>query len=143
MSPHPHSPTQVEIFGQQIRSARKAKGFNQAELADAVGTSQGRVSSWENGDDMPSGVNLIKLCAILETGADLSIIPSQNNAFSRLSELREQLSEIRDLLNAIDLIGDGIGGEIGFAVSAVALQARSVAENVAHQIDRMGGGSNG
>jgi hypothetical protein len=48
----------------------------------------------------------------------------------KIVELTEQAQEVVDLLHALDKIGDGIGGADGFAVSAVAIAARSVADNV-------------
>lgn len=48
----------------------------------------------------------------------------------KMVELAEQAQEVIDLLGALDKIGDGIGGADGFAVSAVAIAARSVADNV-------------
>ncbi|MDX3930238.1 MAG: hypothetical protein QHC90_31250 [Shinella sp.] len=48
----------------------------------------------------------------------------------KLPMLREQIKEVIDLLHAMDKIGDGIGGADGYAVSAVALNAKSIADNV-------------
>lgn len=65
-------------------------------------------------------------------------IPGQNN-IPKLSELREQIEEIADLLHALDKIGDGIGGADGYSVSAVAIAAKSVADNALDAVRAMGG----
>ena len=40
-------------LGEQLRAARKNKDLSQAELADAVGTTQATVSQWERGKSTP------------------------------------------------------------------------------------------
>lgn len=57
-------------IGDKIRNARKIKGFTQADLAQSLCESGGKitaqqVSSWERGDYSPNHRNLIKLCEIL------------------------------------------------------------------------------
>ncbi|MEH3109002.1 MAG: helix-turn-helix transcriptional regulator [Agrobacterium cavarae] len=57
---------------------------------------------------------------------------------SRVSELLEYAQEVTDLLHALDKVGDGIGGADGFAVSAVALNAKYVADNLVNALKAMG-----
>lgn len=127
-------------LGEAIRTARKARNLGQADIADQLSVTVQAVSQWERDENMPTGINLLKLSGIL--GIDLphgieSIIPDQNN--TRLSELREQLEEVIDLLHAIDKIGDGIGGADGYSVSAVAIAAKSMAANALDAVRAMGG----
>lgn len=56
---------------------------------------------------------------------------------ARLSELREQIEEVSDLLHALDKIGDGIGGKDGYAVSAVASNAKAIAESALDRVRTM------
>ena len=123
-------------IGGLIRAARKAKDLGQADIADQLGVTVQAVSQWERSETMPSGINLLKLSGIL--GIELPhgvVIPGQN----KLTDLREQIEEITDLLHALDKIGDGIGGADGFAVSAVALNAKYIADNVLDALKAMEG----
>lgn len=51
----------------KIRTARLAAGLTQAQLAEAVGTSQGRIGDYENGRHEPRVATLEKLAAVLKT----------------------------------------------------------------------------
>lgn len=53
-----------------IKTAREASGMTQAELAQALGVSQGAVANWENGSNGPTAGNLIKMSAILRCSVD-------------------------------------------------------------------------
>lgn len=53
-------------FKERIFQARKAKGFSQEELAEAVGVSRQAVSKWETGEAMPDTEKLVTLCHALE-----------------------------------------------------------------------------
>lgn len=123
--------------GSVIRSARKALNLGQADIADQLGVTVQAVSQWERGETTPSGINLLKLSGILGIAlpVDTNLFPNQN----KVVELREQIEEVIDLLHALDKVGDGIGGADGYAVSAVALTAKSVADNVLSSIQAMEG----
>ena len=47
---------------------------------------------------------------------------------ARFAEAIDMLQEAIDLLNALDLIGDAIGDRKGYAISAVAIAARTAAD---------------
>lgn len=136
---HVNIDVQSITLGDEIRVARKAKRFRQANVADQLGVTVQAVSQWERDETIPSGINLLKLCGLLGIdlphGAALNI-PDQN--VSRLPDLQEQIEEISAFLHALDKIGDGIGGSDGYAVSAVALNAKSMAENVLDALLAMG-----
>lgn len=53
-----------------IKTARKAKGLTQVELAQKVGVTQGNLSAWETGRWEPEMDALKKLCEVLECSAD-------------------------------------------------------------------------
>lgn len=48
-------------LGDSIRRARLARGLTQVELAPRIGVTQGAVSSWEQGNETPSFVHMLKL----------------------------------------------------------------------------------
>ena len=117
------------VVGHLIRAARKANGFTQTDLAKALGFAQKQISSWEAGTALPTSVELIKLSGVMGINFPSIEGPTLSTLDCRAAEVLEYIEEISDLLHAIDKIGDGIGGADGFAVSAVALNAKSLAEN--------------
>jgi len=54
------------------------------------------------------------------------------------SELLDEIETAYDMLTALDKTGDGIGGDIGHGVSAVALAARSALDNALSMVRAMG-----
>ena len=53
-------------FGEKIKSARKAKGFTQKELADKIGAKHNSVSDWENDKNKPDMDTLESICGVLD-----------------------------------------------------------------------------
>ena len=46
--------------------AELQNGLTQKQIADMVGTSQPHVSSWLSGQRIPSSINLVKLCKVID-----------------------------------------------------------------------------
>ncbi len=128
-------PTITKTLGSTLRTARKMKCLGQSEIAAQMGVTVQAVSQWERDETTPSGMNLLKLSGVL--GIDLP--HGVQMPLPRLTELREQIEEISDLLHALDKVGDGIGGADGYAVSAVALNAKSIAQNSLSLLQAMEG----
>ena len=57
----------------------------------------------------------------------------------RIPELRDEIETAYDLLTALDKTGDGIGGDLGHGVSAVALAARAALDNARSMLKAMEG----
>jgi transcriptional regulator with XRE-family HTH domain len=58
-------------FGERLRQARNAKGFNQETLGKMLGgTSKQTISHWEGGRYEPNLDQLALLCDVLDTSAD-------------------------------------------------------------------------
>lgn len=57
-------------FDERLIELRKAKGYNQEQLAEKVGVSRQAVSKWETGDAQPDFAKLIALADALETDLD-------------------------------------------------------------------------
>lgn len=53
------------MFGQQLRTARRAHGLTQGDLADRLGVTQPVISRWERGRSRPSPVQLVALQELL------------------------------------------------------------------------------
>lgn len=56
---------------ENLRRLREAAGLTQIELSEKIGVKQGSYSAWERGEAMPSVANLLRLCAVLDTSADV------------------------------------------------------------------------
>ena len=53
------------FFGEKIRSARKAAGLTQRQLAEKIGVSNTSISNWEKGLSRPDADMIQKLCDVL------------------------------------------------------------------------------
>jgi len=62
-------------LGTVIRDARKRAGLSQAQLADALGTTQSVVSRWERGHDTPRADTLVAILRACGYEADLVLRP--------------------------------------------------------------------
>lgn len=138
-----------DTLGSTLRSARVAKRMKQHEVASALDVTVQAVSQWERGENQPTGLNLLKLGALLgieivptylvdltrlATEHSGENIPAQNN---KLTDLRDEIETAYDLMTALDKAGDGIGGDVGHGVSAVALAARAALDNARDMIRAM------
>lgn len=54
-----------------LRALRVAKGMTQVELAQSLGTSQTTISSWEQGESVPSGKNIKKIADFYNVKPDV------------------------------------------------------------------------
>jgi transcriptional regulator with XRE-family HTH domain len=83
-----------------IRSAREERRLTRPQLADAVGVGRGAVSDWENGETLPSLLNLGPLCDALSVDADLFAHPPEIPVSPVRRYLREVAEQAADV--AID-----------------------------------------
>ena len=51
----------ISHLGNNIQTIRKFRGMKQQELADKIGTTQPRVSEWENDKVEPTLYNIIRI----------------------------------------------------------------------------------
>lgn len=51
----------MKSFGQNLKSLREQCAISQQELADKIGTTQPRVSEWENDKVEPTLYNIIRI----------------------------------------------------------------------------------
>ena len=85
----------MDLFevGQQIRSARKAKGLSQRELAERSGVSRARLDSLENGRASDLGFrNVVRVLNAL--GLDLRLVPAGGRR-PTLDELMQEQEGLR------------------------------------------------
>ena len=57
-------------LGGNIRTARKAAGLTQKQLADKLGIYQKDVSRWENNELTPNAVTFARICKAIHASAD-------------------------------------------------------------------------
>lgn len=57
-------------FADNLKTARKEKGFSQEELAATLEVSRQAVSKWEQGETYPEVEKLLQLCRVLEVSMD-------------------------------------------------------------------------
>lgn len=57
-------------FSDNLKTYRKKKGINQAELASRLGVGRTTITKWETGDNIPNIDVLYMLASVLEVSAD-------------------------------------------------------------------------
>ncbi len=63
----------MDIFAVRLREQRLEKGLKQKQLAEAVGTTDDSIYSWEKGRSQPSVEQIRLLCRCLNISADYLI----------------------------------------------------------------------
>ncbi len=58
-------------IGDNIRTARKRKGFTQEELAVQIGVTSQAVSRWESGSGMPDISMIVPIAQVLSVSTDI------------------------------------------------------------------------
>lgn len=85
------------MFGENLKTLRKQKGFSQEELATRLHVVRQTISKWEKNLSVPDADTLIRLAEILEVSVSELLgtkIESENVA----SDVAEQLSRINEQL---------------------------------------------
>jgi transcriptional regulator with XRE-family HTH domain len=89
--------------GDRLRTARRAAGLTQKQLADRLEVESITVSRWERGVTSPSLPRLRRIAEITETTvSDLVRSPDTASAHAvELAALREELAETRELVDRV------------------------------------------
>jgi transcriptional regulator with XRE-family HTH domain len=89
--------------GARLRTARRAAGLTQKQLADQLEVESITVSRWERGVTSPSLPRLRRIAEITETTvSDLVRSPDAASAHAvELAALREELAETRELVDRV------------------------------------------
>jgi len=56
--------------GKRIRLQRNILGLTQGALGNKIDISQGRVSAWESGTQVPGGESILKMARLFKTSCD-------------------------------------------------------------------------
>ena len=85
------------MFGENLKTLRKQKGFSQEEMATRLHVVRQTISKWEKNLSVPDADTLIRLAEILEVSVSELLgakIENENTA----SDVAEQLSRINEQL---------------------------------------------
>jgi transcriptional regulator with XRE-family HTH domain len=110
-----------ETFGQRLRRIRKLRGFTQVELAEAIGSSQRAICSYEQDRTAPPAHLLPKLAQALSLSLDELMGLSQKQlkgrqpAQARWARKIEQIEKLperkqRTILQVIDMAMKSVSG---------------------------------
>ena len=86
------------MFGENLKTLRKQKGFSQEELATRLHVVRQTISKWEKNLSVPDADTLIRLAEILEVsvsellGAKIENENTANDVAEQLSRINEQLA---------------------------------------------------
>jgi transcriptional regulator with XRE-family HTH domain len=107
----PKTPDQISEFGARLSAFRKAAGYTQVELAEALGTTQRMITYYETRAEKAPAALLPKLAEVLGVSADalLGIQPTRKSKapdtrFQRRLQQIEKMpaSEKRHILHMLD-----------------------------------------
>ena len=98
----------MPTFGENLRALRKSRGYTQQKFADAIGSNQANITSWEIGNRMPNlatiqmiaetfKVPLSSLISIGDTGEDDDFITELADTMKREPKLRVLFDRVKDL----------------------------------------------
>lgn len=90
-------------MGTRLRTARRASGFTQKELAEELGVEAITVSRWERGVTSPSLPRLRRIAELTGTAVS-ELVRSQDGSSAHsleLAALREELAQTRELVDRI------------------------------------------
>ena len=85
------------MFGDNLKTIRKAKGYTQEELAIKLNVVRQTVSKWEKGLSVPDADTLCKIADALETSIS-ELLGSEINTEINRNEVAEQLAKISEQL---------------------------------------------
>lgn len=85
------------MFGENLRTLRKQKGFSQEELAARLHVVRQTISKWEKNLSVPDADTLIRLAEILEVSVS-ELLGAKIENESTVSDVAEQLSRITEQL---------------------------------------------
>lgn len=61
---------EIKVFCERLSQAIKSCGYTQKEIANLLNISEGNITNWKKGSNLPSLDVFYKLCLILHESAD-------------------------------------------------------------------------
>ena len=106
------------MFGDNLKTIRKAKSYTQAELAIKLNVVRQTVSKWEKGLSVPDADTLCKIADALETSIS-ELLGSEINTEINRNEVAEQLAKISEQLAIKNRCSKKIWKIIGIILLAI------------------------
>ena len=106
------------MFGDNLKTIRKAKGYTQEELAIKLNVVRQTVSKWEKGLSVPDADTLCKIADALETSIS-ELLGSEINTEINRNEVAEQLAKISEQLAIKNRCSKKIWKIIGIILLAI------------------------
>lgn len=106
------------MFGENLKTIRKAKGYTQEELAIKIHVVRQTISKWEKGLSVPDADILSKLADVLEVDVS-KLLGSEIKEEANKNEVAEQLAKISEQLAVKNRRHKRIWKVIGFLLLAV------------------------
>lgn len=91
----------MKNFAEKLREARLNKGWNQEDLAKAMGLSQGAISQFEKGLRIPTPANIEKISQMLEVSRD-NLIGEEEMTNERVRLMRSIQSLSKNSLKMVE-----------------------------------------
>lgn len=85
------------MFGENLKTLRKQKGFSQEELATRLHVVRQTISKWEKNLSVPDADTLIRLAEVLEVSVR-ELLGAKIESENAASDVAEQLSRINEQL---------------------------------------------
>lgn len=85
------------MFGENLKTIRKTKGYTQEELAIKIHVVRQTISKWEKGLSVPDADTLSKLADVLEINVS-ELLGSEINEETDKNEIAKQLAKISEQL---------------------------------------------
>ena len=85
------------MFGENLKTLRKQKGFSQEELATRLHVVRQTISKWEKNLSVPDADTLIRLAEVLEVSVS-ELLGAKIENENAASDVEEQLSRINEQL---------------------------------------------
>lgn len=89
--------TQADPFSERFRALRKARGFSQAELAEAVDVHFTQVSRYERGGARPNAETVTRLARALDTSVDYLMNGTTDDVAADAGLERELIARLRQV----------------------------------------------
>jgi putative transcriptional regulator len=111
------------MFGENLKTARKQKGFSQEQLATRLNVVRQTISKWEKGISVPDAETLIQLAEVLEVEASdlLGKKIEMKGEQSEMEALALELAKLNELLVVYGNKASDLKKKIGILIAVILL----------------------
>jgi putative transcriptional regulator len=111
------------MFGENLKTVRKQKGFSQEQLATRLNVVRQTISKWEKGISVPDAETLIQLAEVLEVEASdlLGKKIEMKGEQSEMEALALELAKLNELLVVYGNKASDLKKKIGILIAVILL----------------------